>query len=71
MSEMKWQPISSAPKDGTQVHLFGRSRDSLDIHKPTQHVGSWSFGRWNSGGLIVRPTHWMPLPDPPKTESGE
>jgi hypothetical protein len=69
-----WQPIETAPKDGTRVMLYRPGQDPV-------------FGRWNSdrfaskpkpfwdhdlirlhGMLDARknpPTHWQPLPDPP------
>lgn len=57
-----WQPIETAPKDGTPVWLFSPEDN------PQQFVGSWeSFedqGWWGYAGTGV--THWMPLPEPPK-----
>ena len=72
MSE-KWLPIESAPKDGTKIVLGG----------PTWvDVGSWDdwydqsapgwFSETNHNGYIsagLDPTHWMPLPPPPGSET--
>lgn len=65
-----WQPISTAPKDGTPILLF---TDSLDA--PFE-IGSWIeadptdadglVGTWCDSGAT--PTHWMPLPKPPSVE---
>jgi hypothetical protein len=76
-----WQPIETAPKDGTPVWLWWPSPDSEAI------TGWWSEG-WYEGDRLVRsdagwvgneasshrldewsqPTHWMPLPAPPILE---
>ena len=62
-----WQPIETAPMDGTEVLLFGDRFDSAYLC--AFHDGEWKYaGRypdcWDGG--IVNPTHWMPLPAPPK-----
>lgn len=71
-----WQPIETAPKDGTNIRAYG-----------TRH-GSWGYSEdelvsidaaWHGTGrrwIDVRdqafiqrrftPTHWMPLPTPPE-----
>lgn len=68
---MNWQPISTAPKDGT-VLLYGTmltyccSND--DRGKPMGKLvaeGSRRGDRWWVGLYECRPTHWMPLPEPP------
>lgn len=64
-----WQPIETAPKNGTHVLLY---------HKG----GSIASGRWGKPFHMwlssyrpsdtecdletPQPTHWMPLPPPPK-----
>lgn len=73
MTENTWQPIDSAPKDGTAVLLWAR-----DLRFPGNvavaqyitddiewwHVTDGKFGPWPLRG--PSPTHWMPLPGPPK-----
>jgi hypothetical protein len=82
---MEWQPIETAPKDGTEVLLFyPRYRQGIfighfdvSVHmshgKETYRSEKW----WNGGyggmfGKEPEPTHWMPLPSPPRdTRSDE
>lgn len=65
-----WQPIETAPKDGTNILLVNR--------KGNMATGLWvvngaSKGWWLRGGNEPNtffnghhgPTHWMPLPKPP------
>jgi hypothetical protein len=55
-----WQPIETAPKDGTWLLLYARHWGEL----PT--IGMWSQARncWQDFDHgLDRPTHWMPLPD--------
>lgn len=70
MSE--WQPIESAPKDGTKVLAFGphvNNREGSYIEVTPYWNGlhpRWSV-EWMDG--FGKPTHWQPLPAPPA--SGE
>jgi len=57
---MEWQPIETAPRDGTIILLStpkGRVADGM-WHK--------RYGVWAWTYVMVEPTHWMPLPEPPK-----
>lgn len=77
MSEMKWQPIETAPKDGTPI--LGFWRGSLGVHSnPTgnnygitaysAYVGSWYDASENDNeeDTWCSPDRWMPLPPPPE-----
>lgn len=55
----QWQPISTAPRDGSRIMLW----DSRDGGFPT--FGSWRAGSEEEHGTI---THWLPLPAPPEGE---
>ena len=62
---MKWQPIETAPEDGTWVHVYW----------PTMPITRYPQVAFNHGDEYgwdtpddyghVQPTHWMPLPSPP------
>jgi hypothetical protein len=72
MSE--WQPIETAPRDGTEIDLWASGRRWADCH---WHLGEWL--RWQSDSVdeepthkrIAFPTHWMPLPPAPGGDAGE
>jgi hypothetical protein len=76
MSE--WQPIDTAPKDGTPILAYGPEYCGnknitavLEWYAFTPRIGG---GMWNAVGAsgyececdLQEPTHWMPLPEPPK-----
>ena len=70
-----WQPIDTAPKDRC-VLLYGVTCPGevmVQFRKPKVFSGYWSRldESWTTDGShwdgpFVDPTHWMPLPDPPK-----
>ena len=75
MEGMAWQPIETAPKDGTECLIAYR----LAEDESTYEVGVGVFDDdpdgiiWTTAGLSTRPISdwsvhpdfWMPLPDPP------
>jgi hypothetical protein len=58
-----WQPIETAPKDGTHVLAWWREEGD------PPEVVRWSAG-WvdDYGTRYIEPTHWQPLPSPPTKE---
>ena len=73
-----WQPIETAPRDGTEVDLFGfpmvESTKRVRIVDCHFHCGEWlRWGDWTdiegSWDVIANPTHWQPLPTPPEQSS--
>ena len=70
MSE--WQPIETAPRDGTNIVLFDGQRVSVGGWVSAADQGAEpgeeyliSAGWWSLDLSDNQPTHWMPLPDPP------
>ena len=72
---MDWQPIETAPRDGTVFMAYRRDAGILNIHyvSPADlNVGSddYECRWWTTDGQDLTsdmPTHWMPLPLPPIT----
>tara|TARA_Y100000310_G_C20458102_1_gene704018 strand:- start:281 stop:538 length:258 start_codon:yes stop_codon:yes gene_type:complete len=82
---MKWQPIKTAPKDGTAVLIHRniwpgtKSGFSESCKGHNTYVAEWwgdppnnLEGCWmcfmdtiEDPDCPIKPTHWMPLPDPP------
>ena len=74
----EWQPIETAPKDGTPVlfanydamclltgapHVWAGRYDKLGGEDDELMMHECSYAATNENG---DPTHWMPLPNPPK-----
>ncbi len=66
-----WRPIATAPKGpsillccaGTYVPIYCGQFRSGRMGEPQQDQRAW---RCDSSGKFANPTHWMPLPEPPK-----
>lgn len=60
---MKWEPIETAPRDGTYVLGYG-PHDGRGHYIDAIHFwqSRWTI-EWMHG--YGTPTHWMPLPAPP------
>jgi len=71
-----WQPIETAPKDKDVEVLLRWNDDVIRIGKrwadlPGAFKVMVDFGDCYAGVYSPKdyePTHWMPLPPPPKTE---
>lgn len=73
-SENRWQPISTAPMDGTRVLLWAK-----DFYGDAGcFVAEWrnKYNDWNIPGVggyeweveIREAAYWMALPDPPRSD---
>ena len=72
MSE--WQPIETAPKDGTPVLLFARSKNAtapvILVGRYLADHGGWIESTFTPNSPVgVVPYYWMPLPAPPNGEN--
>ena len=66
LAGMGWQPIATAPRDGTRVWVYVAAAHDLPAF---QCACAWHpDGGWCADEL--RPiTHWMPLLEPPGAEA--
>lgn len=64
-----WQPIETAPKDGSRILLYWPKTTRIPIKII---IGNWRGDYWSNDLLYFDeekrncPTHWMPLPEPPQ-----
>lgn len=65
-----WQPINTAPRDGTRIlatwaHTW-RTGPHIEVLE-TGEEGYW-FYTFDGDAPVEEPTHWMPLPPDPNKE---
>lgn len=69
---IEWQPIETAPKDGTEIIVFmPDAYNQIEIVAFSSDGASgeaWCSARCVDGLEAGIPTHWMPLPSPPKAD---
>ena len=79
---MNWQPIETAPKDGTEIIAMYKHIETQIVHnafymtsndfeeKESEYIGWWSYDKSEVSRVMLNdwmtPTHWMPLPDAPE-----
>lgn len=69
---MEWHPIETAPRDGTSILGYDPKHNQLGpIYVVRYEIDSYEYDpSWRETGgenyFTMNPTHWMPLPDPPK-----
>ena len=75
--EETWQPIASAPKNGTRILAYlaagGLGSASGERHVVCAWRNDWSSRdefAWSDGEYAFTPTYWRPLPPPPSIPEG-
>lgn len=78
---MTWQPIDTAPKDGTDVLLWRPGFGALDgwivigSYREDENLSEWGklwlendYNEFSTGyaSTPIKATHWQPLPEPPE-----
>lgn len=77
MSE--WQPIETAPKNGTHLLLFFPHENTIEVGywdcyyaetgRGYEGCSAWCCSEYQPAAMAFdEPTHWMPLPEPPELE---
>jgi len=71
----EWQPISTAPKDGRVIIVFRKIHGwnvlGYAYWESVRGIDGWISNGFSDppGNLgLAHPTHWCPLPPPPKGE---
>lgn len=71
---MSWQPLSTAPRDGTIVDLWCALGWRITDAKWSMHEAGWIVRRVKNDPAFDEPvlsgflTHWMLPPEPPQIE---
>lgn len=73
-SKDSWQPIDTAPKDGTEIWAFNDGEQAL-----MRWIEGPDFGLWlwvdpllsDADPSPIQPTHWMKKPAPPGEDAGQ
>jgi hypothetical protein len=68
---MEWQPIATAPKTSLARLVWCPERQNIYVvswwdNGRDEPGASWVLFGGGGGTLMEAPTHWMPLPEPPK-----
>jgi hypothetical protein len=74
----RWQPIDTAPKDGSKIDLWVRFEERNTATRCADSSWDEEAGDWHLGPGSYRakqyvygvfPTHWMPIPASPTGEA--
>ena len=58
----EWQPMETAPKDGTEILLCSMFDMAVCYWRDDNVMQEWT---WGCGNVYSNPRYWMPLPEPP------
>jgi len=77
----EWQPIATAPKEGTEILVYNGTNEGFYKAKGDMGVVSWKKQSFPNGKMAWRTadccdgvatydgaTHWQPLPSAPEVE---
>lgn len=64
-----WQPIESAPKDGTEVLTYDRNWSDHGVAISWYAKAYWQVQERDDPTTHHHPTHWQPLPPSPILET--
>lgn len=65
----EWHPVETPPEEGAECLVYGPGGYCVATWtkwKQPQHVQGKTHG-WDDGEYTQYPTHWMPLPESPKS----
>lgn len=66
---LAWQPIETAPKDGTEMWAYSPKWGQYKTAWRPQDCKGWGCIDSCCGYYEdLAPTHWMPLPEPPSAD---
>jgi len=65
---MEWNPISTAPRDGTNILIYYRADGIIyDATFDADNYSEWVSSDYEITNFMQSDiTHWMPLPYPPE-----
>ena len=71
LEKVRWQPIETAPKDGTNIWAYNGEQGVMHwIDVDVVALFVWDDNLLSDADPEpVRPTHWMPLPPPPTSSA--
>jgi hypothetical protein len=72
MTVTDWQPIKTAPKDWTDVLVFSPEHEGFNCGGVFSAFFDETSRSWLTHApghnMLLKPTHWMPLPSPPEAK---
>lgn len=64
MNANEWQPIETAPKDGTRIRVKFANETTGEANWQTTYGGEWHVKSFTHLPWADAPIHWMSLPQP-------